>query len=125
MIQTKFGVPGLSITEEQYQLIYSILAYYCQSQKNQHHVLLINILSFLPLEVILRRISFLNRKLYIVSGDMQLLTQYRRKQQSVGERAGLPTHWLHMSEEAFSAKFPRLESDSMHSNLDERSKNLQ
>lgn len=34
MIQTKFGVPGLSITEEQYQLIYSILAYYCQNQKN-------------------------------------------------------------------------------------------
>lgn len=83
-------------------------------------MLLINILSFLPLETILRRISFLNRKLYIVSGDMQLLTQYRNRQQTPGPGSGAPSPLLQMSEEAFSAKFPKPDSDSMHSNYDEQ-----
>lgn len=34
LIHDRFGEPGLSISEEQFNLIYSILAYFCQSQKN-------------------------------------------------------------------------------------------
>ena len=79
LIHSRFGEPGLGITEEQFNLIYSILAYYCQNQKNQHHSLLLKILSYLPLDVLIMRVSLLNRKLYIVSGDLRLLQEYGNK----------------------------------------------
>ena len=41
--------------------------------------MLIKILSFLPLTTVITQISRLNRKLYIVSGDLGLLQQYQPK----------------------------------------------
>lgn len=64
-------------------------------------------MSYLPLETIVRRISFLNRKLYIVSGDLQLLQQYSKKLELELEQGGdLVTQKKMAQDDVSSANFP-------------------
>ena len=69
-IQTYFE-PG-EINKIQHQLIEQSICDYVEVLKKDHHELLLNILSYLPLKDIILKVSRLNRKLYIVSGDLDL-----------------------------------------------------
>ena len=73
LISTSFNLKDNEITIEQYELLYNMLMKYCEHMKNTHHSILVKILSYLPLNSLISKISLLNRKLYIVSGDIQLL----------------------------------------------------
>ena len=76
-IQTYFE-PG-EINGTQYELIEQCICDYVESIKKQHHFLLLKILSYLPLKDIILKISLLNRKFYIVSGDLDLFQKYYPK----------------------------------------------
>ena len=76
-IQTYFE-PG-EINGIQYDLIEQCICDYVESLKKQHHFLLLTILAYLPIRDIILKISLLNRKLYIVSGDLSLLQKYYPK----------------------------------------------
>jgi hypothetical protein len=60
------------INQTQYGLIEQSICDYIEKLKKGHHELLLKILSYLPLKDIILKLSRLNRKLYIISGDLDL-----------------------------------------------------
>jgi len=57
-------------------MIFHTIVDYCEELKRSHHKILIMILSYVPLSDLIRVVSRLCRKLYIVGGDLQLLKTY-------------------------------------------------
>lgn len=69
------------INDIQYQLIEQSICEYLEQLKKQHHELLLKIIGYLPLRDVIMKVSRLNRKMYIVCGDLDLYKQYYPKYQ--------------------------------------------
>ena len=65
-----------TISYEEYELIFQVIVAYCEELKRTDHAILIKILAYLPLSTLIHKVSKLNRKLYIVSGDVNLLKNF-------------------------------------------------
>jgi len=61
--------------------VFQAICSYAEGLKRKHHSLLLHILSFLTMNELIIKISRLNRKLYIVSGDLNLLKEYYNSNQ--------------------------------------------
>jgi hypothetical protein len=75
-----FDLENSDMSTVQYRLIFQSVVEYCEVIKKNHHNVLVRIFSYLPLQELIQNVSKLNRKLYIVSGDLFLLTSHSKYQ---------------------------------------------
>ena len=61
---------------DKYKIVFESVAKYCESLKQYHEVILVKICSYVSLIDLIRVVSRLNRKFYIVSGNKTLLENY-------------------------------------------------
>ena len=78
------------MSDHQLQMICRSLSIYCEELKKSQHSLLIKILSYLPLHELIRTVSKVTRKLYIVTGDTNLLLSYKKVEEPI--LFGRPDH---------------------------------
>lgn len=74
----QFDMVSGTVSFQEYEFIFQCVIGYCEDLKRTDHGILLRILAYLPLPTLIHKVSRLNRKLYIVSGDVNLLRNYAR-----------------------------------------------